>query len=136
MGQRCVSAMLDRVREITRMEQQAEKLTALGKLAANLSHELKQPGHRPRSVRLPRFLPELRDYGDKKYLLGASCHSTETCEQLHSWATRTRTEMAEYLAKNPRAACWTARHRRPRSEDSGLAAAARRARRPGVSLRR
>ncbi|HTF70990.1 MAG TPA: hypothetical protein VK638_50820, partial [Edaphobacter sp.] len=40
MAQRCVSTMMDRVREVTRMEQQAEKLAALGKLAANLAHEL------------------------------------------------------------------------------------------------
>ena len=43
MGQRCVGLLLDRVREVTRMEQQAEKLTALGKLAGNLSHELNNP---------------------------------------------------------------------------------------------
>ncbi len=43
MAQRCVSVLLDRVREVTRIEQQAEKLTALGKLAGNLAHELNNP---------------------------------------------------------------------------------------------
>lgn len=43
MAQRVVSTMLDRVREVTRIEQQAEKLTALGKLAGNLAHELNNP---------------------------------------------------------------------------------------------
>ena len=43
MGQRVVSTLLDRVREVTRIEQQAEKLTALGKLAGNLAHELNNP---------------------------------------------------------------------------------------------
>jgi signal transduction histidine kinase len=43
MAQRVVSALLDRVREVTRIEQQAEKLTALGQLAGNLSHELNNP---------------------------------------------------------------------------------------------
>jgi signal transduction histidine kinase len=43
MGQLCVSILLDRTRDFTRSEQQAEKLDALGKLAANLSHELKNP---------------------------------------------------------------------------------------------
>jgi signal transduction histidine kinase len=43
MAQRCVSTLLDRVREVTRIEQQAEKLAALGKLAGNLAHELNNP---------------------------------------------------------------------------------------------
>jgi len=43
MAQRVVSTLLDRVREVTRMEQQAEKLTALGQLAGNLAHELNNP---------------------------------------------------------------------------------------------
>jgi signal transduction histidine kinase len=43
MAQRCVSILLDRVREVTRIEQQAEKLAALGKLAGNLAHELNNP---------------------------------------------------------------------------------------------
>jgi signal transduction histidine kinase len=43
MAQRVVSALLDRVREVTRIEQQAEKLAALGQLAGNLAHELNNP---------------------------------------------------------------------------------------------
>jgi signal transduction histidine kinase len=43
MAQRVVSTMLDRVREVTRIEQQAEKLGALGQLAGNLAHELNNP---------------------------------------------------------------------------------------------
>ena len=43
MTQRVVSTLLDRVREVTRIEQQAEKLAALGKLAGNLAHELNNP---------------------------------------------------------------------------------------------
>ncbi len=43
MAQRVVSSLLDRVREVTRIEQQAEKLAALGQLAGNLSHELNNP---------------------------------------------------------------------------------------------
>jgi signal transduction histidine kinase len=43
MAQRVVSILLDRVREVTRIEQQAEKLAALGQLAGNLSHELNNP---------------------------------------------------------------------------------------------
>ena len=43
MTQRVVSTLLDRVREVTRIEQQAEKLAALGHLAGNLAHELNNP---------------------------------------------------------------------------------------------
>jgi signal transduction histidine kinase len=43
MAQRVVSTLLDRVREVTRIEQQAEKLAALGHLAGNLAHELNNP---------------------------------------------------------------------------------------------
>ena len=43
LAQLCVSILLDRVRDFTRADLQAEKLLALGKLAANLSHELNNP---------------------------------------------------------------------------------------------
>ncbi len=96
MGQRCVSVLLDRVREVTRMEQQAEKLAALGKLAANLAHELNNPASAAQRSAASLFT-ELRDYGDKKYKLGAICHSTETAENLQCWMVKTRAEMADYL---------------------------------------
>ncbi|HTU32728.1 MAG TPA: ATP-binding protein [Candidatus Acidoferrum sp.] len=41
--QRLVGLMSDRIREITRMETQQEKLMALGKLSAGLAHELNNP---------------------------------------------------------------------------------------------
>ena len=63
MAQRCVSALLDRVREVTRMEQQAEKLTALGKLAANLAHELNNPASAAQRSAASLF-GELREYGE------------------------------------------------------------------------
>jgi signal transduction histidine kinase len=50
MSQRVVSTLLDRVREVTRIEQQAEKLTALGKLAGNLAHELNNPASAAQSA--------------------------------------------------------------------------------------
>src|SRR5580698_3905847 len=43
MAQRVVTTLLDRVREVTRIEQQSEKLTALGQLVRSLSHELIVP---------------------------------------------------------------------------------------------
>jgi signal transduction histidine kinase len=50
MAQRVVSTLLDRVREVTRIEQQAEKLSALGKLAGNLAHELNNPASAAQSA--------------------------------------------------------------------------------------
>src|SRR6187402_2789711 len=68
MAQRCVSVLLDRVREMTRVEQQADKIASLGKLAANLSHELKNPASAARSA-ATSLSKELRNYGNQKFPL-------------------------------------------------------------------
>ena len=70
MAQRCVSVLLDRVREVTRMEQQAEKLNALGKLAANLAHELNNPASAAQRS-ASSLVGELRSYGSQSFRLGA-----------------------------------------------------------------
>ncbi len=100
MGQRCVSVLLDRVREVTRMEQQAEKLAALGKLAANLAHELNNPASAAQRAAASLFT-ELREYGDKKYALGSLCFTPELSQALQGWIGRTRAEMANYLSREP-----------------------------------
>ena len=46
LGQRLVATMVDRTREVTRMEQQRDRLAALGKLSAGLAHELEQSRRR------------------------------------------------------------------------------------------
>jgi signal transduction histidine kinase len=43
LAKRLVGLMTDRVREVTRMEQQRDRLAGLGKLSAGLAHELNNP---------------------------------------------------------------------------------------------
>jgi len=100
MAQRCVGVLLNRVREVTRMEGQAEKLSALGKLAANLAHELNNPASAAQRSAASLFT-ELRDYGDRKYALGAICLSTKTAEKLQAWVERTRNEMCNFDYMDP-----------------------------------
>ncbi|HEX4651226.1 MAG TPA: ATP-binding protein [Granulicella sp.] len=95
MGQRCVTVLLDRVREVTRMEQQAEKLTALGKLAANLAHELNNPASAAQRSAAGLF-SELRDYGNHKYRLGSLCLTAEESSGYMTWIERARREMGSH----------------------------------------
>ena len=43
LAKRLVGVMSDRIRETTRIEQQRDRLAALGKLSAGLAHELNNP---------------------------------------------------------------------------------------------
>ena len=95
MAQRCVSILLDRVREVTRMEQQAEKLSALGKLAANLAHELNNPASAAQRSAASLF-GELRDYGEQKYRLGKLCLTEEESNRYRDWVAKARQRMAAY----------------------------------------
>jgi signal transduction histidine kinase len=95
MAQRCVSLLLDRVREVTRMEQQAEKLNALGKLAGNLAHELNNPASAAQRSAAGLFR-ELRDYGDRKYMLGKLAMNDEQTQAYQDWIRRARARMAAY----------------------------------------
>jgi signal transduction histidine kinase len=95
MGQRCVTALLDRVREVTRLEQQSEKLSALGKLAANLAHELNNPASAAQRCAASLF-GELREYGDQKYRLGNLCLSEQEIEGYREWVKTARARMSAY----------------------------------------
>jgi signal transduction histidine kinase len=98
MAQRCVSVLLNRVREVTRIEMQAEKLTALGKLAANLAHELNNPASAAQRSAASLF-GELRNFGDQKQQLGAALAETGQFELYQDWAARTREKMAGYKSR-------------------------------------
>ncbi len=89
MTQRSVSILLDRVREVTRIEQQAEKLNALGKLAGNLAHELNNPASAAQRA-ASGLLSELRTYGSHKYELGALCLTDSEKSAIGSWQEEMR----------------------------------------------
>jgi signal transduction histidine kinase len=91
LTERVVGILLDRVREITRMEQQSEKLNALGKLAGNLAHELNNPASAAQRS-AAGILEELRVYGHERFNLGRLCLSAEKTEKVLAWEDQVRAD--------------------------------------------
>ncbi len=89
MANRLVGVLLDRVREVTRIEQQTEKLAALGKLAGNLAHELNNPASAAQRA-AGGILGELRVYGNQKFRLGSLCLDEDNLRQVQRWQTSVR----------------------------------------------
>ena len=99
MAQRCVSVLLNRVREVTRMEGQSEKLSALGKLAANLAHELNNPAWAAQRSAASLF-GELRHFGDQKQQLGGRARpGRPVSSSIRAGPRRTREKMARYTSR-------------------------------------
>lgn len=116
MGQRCVSVLLDRVREVTRLEQQSEKLNALGKLAGNLAHEMNNPASAAQRA-ASGLLDELRVYGHEKFKLGALCLDQQRLLQVRNWQEAARQqgstaapEAAQHAALEDRLQKWLKSH--------------------------
>src|SRR5579863_5761946 len=84
MAQRVVSTLLDRVREVTRIEQQAEKLTALGKLAGNLAHELNNPASAAQRA-AASLVTELRANRQNRLKFVSLCLSKDQVRSIQSW---------------------------------------------------
>ncbi len=97
MAQRCVSILLDRVREVTRLEQQGEKLTALGKLAANLAHELNNPASAAQRT-ASTLLVDLKNFGELAFHLGTLNMTAEQYDAIVAWGKRVREQPRETLA--------------------------------------
>jgi len=87
MTQRVVSTLLDRVREVTRIEQQAEKLAALGKLAGNLSHELNNPASAAQRA-ASSLIMELRANRANRFKLVNLCLSEQQIRGIENWEQR------------------------------------------------
>ncbi|HLY43830.1 MAG TPA: ATP-binding protein [Terracidiphilus sp.] len=87
MTQRVVSTLLDRVREVTRIEQQAEKLTALGKLAGNLAHELNNPASAAQRA-ASSLVSELRTNRQNRFKLVNLCLSDMQIRGIENWEQR------------------------------------------------
>jgi signal transduction histidine kinase len=63
LAKRLVGLMSDRIREVTRMEQQRDRLAGLGKLSAGLAHELNNPASAAKRAtsQLRELLKRIRD---------------------------------------------------------------------------
>src|SRR6476661_7056936 len=63
LTQRLVGVMADRIREVTRVEQQRDRLAGLGKLSAGLAHELNNPASAARRAtsQLRTTIKRIRD---------------------------------------------------------------------------
>jgi signal transduction histidine kinase len=93
MNQRCVTLLLDRVREFTRADEQAAKLMALGKLAANLAHELNNPASA--AQRAANALTTNLDSDDEtKYCLGYLLKSKQELEAYRVWMREAQARIA------------------------------------------
>jgi len=84
MAQRVVSTLLDRVREVTRIEQQAEKLAALGQLAGNLAHELNNPASAAQRA-AASLLAALRANRSNRFRLINLSLSAEQIREVEAW---------------------------------------------------
>ncbi len=83
LSQRLVGLLTDRVRNVTREEQQREKLAALGKLSAGLAHELNNPSAAARrsAASLRDCLERLRVAGRTSKLGPEDCGLLAQCEE-------------------------------------------------------
>jgi signal transduction histidine kinase len=120
MTQRVVSILLDRSREVTRMEQQSEKLNALGKLAGNLAHELNNPASAAQRA-ASGMLQELEIFGRERFRLGSLCFEPEHVQALCEWDDHMRRSLegtptltpAEVAIREEALAGWLQEHQIP-----------------------
>ena len=84
MTERVVAVLLERVREVTRIEQQSEKLIALNKLAGNLAHELNNPASAAQRA-ADSMQSELKFFIDNSLKLGHLCLTEVQTNDVKAW---------------------------------------------------
>jgi signal transduction histidine kinase len=99
MAQRVVSTLLDRVREVTRIEQQAEKLGALGKLAGNLAHELNNPASAAQRA-AASLVMELRANRENRFRLVNLCLSEDQIHGVEAWEQKVLARSTRHDTRN------------------------------------
>ncbi|HEX8710760.1 MAG TPA: ATP-binding protein [Terracidiphilus sp.] len=100
MTQRVVSTLLDRVREVTRIEQQAEKLSALGKLAGNLAHELNNPASAAQRA-AAGLAAALRANRQNRFKLVNLCLNEQQIRGVDAWEQKILAREATLQESNP-----------------------------------
>jgi signal transduction histidine kinase len=87
LARRLVAVMSDRIRETTRIEQQRDRLAALGKLSAGLAHELNNPASAAKRA-ASQLRASLKQIKDASHELGArvlSAAQKAEIEKLENW---------------------------------------------------
>jgi signal transduction histidine kinase len=99
LTKRLVGLMADRIRETTRMEQQRDRLAALGKLSAGLAHELNNPASAAKRAtsQLREILKRIRDASLELGRRDLTPAQKSEIEQMEASFTRTDTPPADAL---------------------------------------
>jgi CRP-like cAMP-binding protein len=87
---RLVGYMSDRIREVTRMEEQRSRLVSLGKLSAGLAHELNNPASAAKRAasQLQHILRKLRDTSLELGKRDLTAAQKSEIEKLETWFTQ------------------------------------------------
>ena len=100
LATRLVGKMSDRIREVTRLEQQRDRLVALGKLSAGLAHELNNPASAAKraSSQLREMVKRVRDASLELGRRDLSAAQKAEIEKLEAMLTQTDAPPPDPLA--------------------------------------